>query len=251
MLKRSVVFIILFCLMLTPKVQAQGQGIIKECFDRFRSISMEREIILIEIKSGGAVKKKQLKRWTEFKGDQERVSIEFLAPETEKGTRLRIDRSPGKKDLIRIKKRSMIKRTISGERKSLSFAGTDFTYQDTCQMMGERISNYEYKVIGENQRRWLIEALPKDPEEAFYEKRVFHILKEGYVIGQVSYYQEGQLTKEQFNLKQVVADDGSAWRVGEIVMKNYLVGSSTRLKIIERRIEPFDTTAVFGKKFLE
>jgi len=52
-------------------------------------------------------------------------------------------------------------RCISTADQDKYFAGTNLTYEDTRQLMGERINSFTYRTITQDSQGWQIEALPK------------------------------------------------------------------------------------------
>jgi len=116
--------------------------------------------------------------------------IKFTLPGTDKGLSLLIWRDSVKRDVHWLKKPSLrnIRRVPIGE-ESNYFGGIDVTFEDLRQSVGERQTDFIYKLVESGANFWVIEAFPKKGVATGYAKRIFWIDKQ-FVLKKVEYYFE-------------------------------------------------------------
>jgi hypothetical protein len=61
-------------------------------------------------------------------------------------------------------------------------AETDLTYEDTRQLIGERVGDFEYRMTGRSGSGWTIEATAKPGVETAYGKRVIAIHRQNEYV---------------------------------------------------------------------
>ncbi|MGM0602316.1 MAG: outer membrane lipoprotein-sorting protein [Bacillota bacterium] len=124
-------------------------------------------------------------------------------------------------------------RRISGGQGEDSFMGTDFTYDD---MKSREIDDFVYELLKEEEFNgydcYVVEAVPKNPEEEQYAKTISWVTKDHYVPLKVKMYNKN--TKELFK-EMIVESDiekvSGIWTVYSTLMKNLDTGHSTRLYV--------------------
>lgn len=141
-------------------------------------------------------------------------------------------------------------RRISINDQTKYFAGTDFTYEDTRQLIGEQTKNYDYQLLEQSSEFWKIAAIPKSNVKTGYSKRVLWIDNK-FATTKIEYYIENnQLLKTQIN-RQIDFEENGLWRVNQVEIDNPFVGRRTFMKIINRKINSGLSQNIFTKKFLE
>lgn len=127
-------------------------------------------------------------------------------------------------------------RRISGGQGGDSFMGTDFTYDD---LKSREINDFEYELLREEEfngyQTYVVEALPKNPEEEQYAKTISWVTKDHYIPIRLEMYDKD--SKELFKLMTVDSEikkvDG-IWTAFAATMENLDTGHSTRLFIQQR-----------------
>lgn len=229
-----------------------AQEVVAKSWDLFRLAKEEKELVHVAVSyQGGRQEKKELTRWTMYeRSGEDKVTIRFSKPALDDGLMLLVWRHPGKSDDVWLKLPSFAQeRRISVSDQGKYFAETDLTYEDTRQLIGERVRDFEYRIIGKNGGGWTIEATAKPGVETAYGKRVFTI-DTGHVFRKIEYYSKGgSLIKTQTNA-QVRLDGNGRWRVDQVELDNHQMKRRTVMKIVERRIDQGISPEIFSRKFL-
>ncbi len=254
-MKRIMIFLllgILFASLAWAEGFTTARDVIEKSYEFYRQgAEVEFEKLRLEVKyEDGYSVNKELERWIKYNPKKEdKVFINFTAPEMDKGLKLLVHRRLSQSDLIWLKMPSMHRsRRISGQDEGKYFAETDLTYRDTAQLVGENTSDYKYSFVDSGDSKWVIEALPKPGITAVYDKRVF-FLNENYVIEKVLYYRHGQLGKIQLN-KDIVREDNGCWRSDSVVFINEFYSRVTNIKIPERKFTGFTNPPSFSRRDL-
>jgi outer membrane lipoprotein-sorting protein len=229
-----------------------AEEIIAETWRLYRQANNEKEKIEIIVHdSGGRIKEKVLTRWTKFSPNgEDKIVIKFSKPALDKGLGLLIWRSSlGDKQWLKLPSMRRVRKvSVSNQ---AYFANTDITYEDSRQLIGERIKDFNYRRLGEKKgRRWIIESVPKEGVSSGYSKRVFWIDQRTFAIIRIEYYgRRGDLIKvAQHNEIQI--ENNQRWRVNQVEIKNIILGRFTMIKIIERQINIDLSPSIFTKRFL-
>ena len=230
--------------------------VIDRSWQLYRAYQNEREEVEVTVKDeeGRREEKKSFTRWTLFDPEfNDKVTIKFTAPEDERGRGLLIHRQSAGQDLYWLKLPSrdrVMKYSVS--RQNQYFGGTDFTYEDTRRLVGERAEDFDCRFItGLTDRAdvWMIEMIPKSGVISTYGKRVFTLTKQ-FVIESVDYYDEqGQLVKIHGNFDVTVAENGS-WRVGQVKVLNQALKRVTIVTTTKREFNTRWAYNPFTKSFL-
>jgi hypothetical protein len=139
-------------------------------------------------------------------------------------------------------------RSISARDQSRNFAGTHFAFKDTAELVGEKTSDYSYKILDDKEDCWAIEALPRESKNSVYEKRIIWISKKTKAVAKIQYWKDGRVFKDLFNGSPVMK--GKLWRVNEILIKTF-DDEETRLKVIDRVFDPDGIERKFTRKFFQ
>ncbi|PTV93324.1 outer membrane lipoprotein-sorting protein [Halanaerobium saccharolyticum] len=127
-------------------------------------------------------------------------------------------------------------RRISGGQGSDSFMGTDFTYDD---LKSREIDNFEYELLREEEfngyQTYVVEAIPKSPEDEQYAKTISWITKEHFIPVKLEMYDKDseELSKVMTVDSEIKKVDG-IWTAFSTTMENLASGHSTRLYIQQR-----------------
>jgi len=223
--------------------------IVEESWDRFRSIGTEIETARIIVESDkGSKEEKSLIRWMRFDANNDGVSIELKSPKRIKGTKLQILRDL-KSSEIRLKLRRWSKDRPVADFPEKPFVNTDFTYKDTKELSGETITDYKYRIIGEDLKQWIVESLPKNLEEVVYEKRIIKISKETLAYLEIEYWNSGRVEKIQIN--KDFQFYGKAWRPNSVKIINKFLKRTTYFQVVKREANVKIPAWVFTKKFFQ
>lgn len=253
---KKLIAIAMFILFVTSghagAAEMTAQEVVSKSWDLFRQARDEKELVHVSVVyQDGRREEKELTRWTRYEpSGEDKVTIRFSKPALDDGLMLLVWRRPGKSDDVWLKLPSFAQeRRISTSDQGKYFAETDLTYEDTRQLIGERVRDFEYRMNGKSGGGWTIEATAKPGVETAYGKRIFTI-DAGYVFRRIEYYSKGgSLIKTQANTR-VKVDQGGRWRVDQVELENHLLKRKTTMKIVDRRLDQNISTEVFSKKFL-
>jgi hypothetical protein len=254
MTRIAIVFLVLASAII-PLVDCQAmtaEEIVAKSWKLFRQADTERELVALAIEyRDGRKEEKQLERWTKYSSTgEDRVTIRFSKPAIDNGLSLLIWRHADGSDDVWLKLPSLNQeRRISMRDQAKYFAETDFTYEDSRQLIGERIKDFNYRLVSEKDGVYIIEATPKANTESGYGKRIFHINTQ-WVFFRIEYYEKnGILIKVQNNGPFEIGQNGR-WRPRHLEMDNVLLKRKTVMDIRERNIDQNLSSEVFSRKFL-
>lgn len=229
-----------------------ARDMVEKSWAKFRVAKFEIEEADITVKyDDGRVEQKAYTRWIQYDpAGEDKVSIIFSAPANDKGLGLLTWRHKQGDDDQWLKLPSMKQvRRVSTSDQAKYFAGTDITYEDARQLIGERTDDFNYQILRKDGAATVIEAQPKAATKTIYGKRVVWI-DDKLAVARVEYYSpEGSLIKTQQN--GTIVEEKGCWRVNEAKMDNVLLKRSTVLKITKRRLDSDVPASVFTKTFLE
>ncbi len=195
-----------------------AQDVVAKSWELFRLAKDEKELVHVSVAyRDGRLEEKELTRWIRYeRSGEDKVTIRFSKPALDDGLMLLIWRHPGKSDDVWLKLPSFAQeRRISVSDQGKYFAETDLTYEDTRQLIGERVKDFEYRIIARSGGGWAIEATAKPGVETAYGKRVFTVNPQ-YVFTKIEYYAKGgSLIKTQTNAR-VKVDQNGRWRVDQV-----------------------------------
>ncbi len=211
-------------------------------------VEFEKMKIKVQYKEGYSVKK-ELERWIKYSPQKEdKIFINFTAPEMDKGLKLLVHRKR-QSDLIWLKLPSMHRsRRISGQDEGNFFAETDLTYRDTAQLIGENTRDYKYNFLDSNDAEWVIEALPKESITSIYDKRIFYLNKK-YIVEKILYYRHEEICKTQLN-KKIIQESNGRWRSNLIVFTNEFHKRKSIIKVLKRKSKDFVNLPTFSQRDL-
>ncbi|OPY17302.1 MAG: hypothetical protein A4E69_00034 [Syntrophus sp. PtaB.Bin138] len=226
--------------------------IVAKSWDLFRLAKDERELVRVSVAyHDGRREEKELTRWTLYEpSGEDKVAIRFSKPALDDGLMLLVWRHPGKSDDVWLKLPSFAQeRRVSTSDQGKYFAETDLTYEDTRQLIGERIGDFEYRMTGRSGSGWTIEATAKPGVDTAYGKRVFAI-DPRYVFTKIEYYAKGGTPIKTQTNTRVTVDRRGRWRVDQVELDNHLLKRKTTMKIVERKVDQNISPEVFSRKFL-
>lgn len=229
-----------------------AENVVARGWKAYRQADNEKEVILVTIEyKDGRRDEKQFTRWTKYDPvGEDKVMIRFSKPAIDEGLGLLIWRHPDKGDDLWLKLPSFNQeRRISVADQTKYFAETDFTYEDSRQLVGERTKDFTYGFLGQKDGVRIVEAVPKSGVETGYGKRIFHINPDRVFLRIEYYAKNGNLIKIQTN-SQIDIGEGGRWRVRQINIENVLLGRKTMMKVTDRAINTNLSSEVFSRKFL-
>lgn len=230
-----------------------AEKIIARSWQLYRQASTEKESIEVEIiQNQGRRESKSLTRWTKFNpSGEDKVTVVFSKPVMDDGLGLLTWRHPGKQDDQWLKLPSMDKvRRISVSDQDKYFAGTDFTYEDLRQLTGERLPDFTYETIKQEDNQTVISAVPRLGVETGYGKRIFWV-NSAFVIVKMEYYSKGGLLLKSQTNSRITTHKGGTWRAEQVEVKNLMLNRQTAMRVIERVLNPTLTRDIFSVRFLE
>jgi hypothetical protein len=210
-----------------PLLAQDARQIVEESQRRGRSNSQRYEGVLEVVAANNKVSKKS---WTSLRigsyGNSKAV-IRFSAPAEVKGVALLVVNHPDRASDQWMWTPSIQRdRRIALQDRSTRFFGTDFSFED----LEERdVNQYEYKLLGEEDGSWKIEARPKESKSSQYEYTRIWIRKDNYVPVQYENFVKEQLLRR---LKQSdIANVQGIWTARTLEMEDLRRKSRTILRI--------------------
>ena len=121
-------------------------------------------------------------------------------------------------------------RRIAGRKRSGSFMGSEFTYEDIA---AQHVDKYEYRFLGidtlAGRLTYRIERRPKDPDSGYRSQTVWFD-RETYRPVQVHYYDANDVLLKTLRLTGYQKYLGRWWRPDVMEMVNHQTGKSTVLR---------------------
>jgi hypothetical protein len=218
--------LLLFAIAL-PLLAQDARQIVEESQRRGRANSQRYEGVLEVIGANNKVSKKS---WTSLRigsyGNSKGV-IRFSAPAEVKGVALLVVNHPDRASDQWMWTPSIQRdRRIALQDRSTRFFGTDFSFED----LEERdVNQYDYKLLGEEDGCWKIEARPKESKSSQYDYSRIWIRKDNYVPAQYENFVKDQLVRR---LKQSdIANVQGIWTARTMEMEDLRRKSRTILRI--------------------
>jgi hypothetical protein len=232
--------------------EATPAQVVAKSWKLYRQAENEKEDVVVTVEyKDGRKDEKQLTRWIKYDpSGEDKVMIKFSKPAIDEGLGLLIWRHPDKGDDVWLKLPSLSQeRRISVADQTKYFAETDFTYEDSRQLIGERIKDFVYRFLEHKDGVRVIEAVPKPGAETGYGKRVLHINPQWVFLKAEYYGKNGGLLKIQTN-SQIDLGEGGRWRIKQTEVDNFLLKRKTIMVVTDRKIDTNLSAEVFSRKFL-
>ncbi len=189
--------------------------------------------------------------------EEQKSLIRFIKPEDAKGIGLLVHEH-SLKDTDRWIYLPALKksRRIASNKKSDTFMGSDFTYED---LENERIQNNSYQYLGdtliEGMLCYKIESKPKTDEEiknSGYSKRNLYVNHKNNMILRVEYFdKKGEYFKKQTLSDIIYMEKYGKWRTHKMEMENIKTGHKTVLIFKNFKINEGIIDDLFTIRYLE
>lgn len=230
------------------------EHIVAKSWQLYRQTPDEKETIEVVVSyRDGRQDTKTLTRWIKYDpdGEEDKIAVKFHKPAMDEGLGLLTWRHAQKNadQWLKLPSLERVRRISSGEQDKY-FAGTDLTYEDLRQLIGERTRDFAYRLIRREGEQSVIEVLPNNGTETGYNRRVVWIDNK-FVFHKMEYYgKEGKLLKIQMN-KDITRLDNGLWRTDSIDVNNLLLNRRTSLRVLDRQLNGNLSAEIFSVKFLE
>ena len=184
---------------------------------------------------------KSLVRWTRFSSEGDKVRVQFTEPALDKGLGLLVVRQAqaagnGTQMWLRMPSWTQARR-LSGDRESRYFGGTDLTFEDNRQLLGEAVADFDYQLLAADPTGWRIEARPKPGVLSAYGKRIIQ-LTPALAVERIDYHDtQGRLLKVQRH-PQLQLEGSGRWRPLLVVIDNLQEDRRTVIEITQRQFDP-------------
>ncbi|MFA4872179.1 MAG: outer membrane lipoprotein-sorting protein [Patescibacteria group bacterium] len=247
---------VMFLFSATDKISAAeltAEQIMEKSWQLYRQLNTEQEFVSAIVKEeGGSSQAKAFIRWIKYDpAGEDKVVIKFTEPVLDKGLGLLTWRHVKSNDeqWLKFPSQNKVRRISLGDQGKY-FAGLDFTYEDARQLIGERISQFNYRLLEIRAGDYLIEARSKPGVDSAYGKRIFWIDKK-FAVNKIEYYDKNsKLIKTQENSEIKISDNG-LWRPDTVVITNKLLNRTTYARFTERQIDLGLSAETFSQRFLE
>lgn len=236
-------------LLAAPAMAVQEQNasaLVTEAWARYRNgVGTEQEQVRVRVSRGAQVAEtKTLTRWTRFQDQGERVLIKFSEPAADRGLGLLIAHDGERSSQMWLRMPSWGQaRKIAGDREARYFGGTDLSFEDNRQLLGEAVADFSYRLLRSDANGWQIEATPREAGSggvisgttSGYGKRLMQ-LAPTYAVTEIQYFDRNNaLIKVQRN-EDITVEPSGRWRAGRIAVDNTQEGSRSVFEITARRI---------------
>lgn len=193
------------------------------------------------IDKNGEVSRRVIEVWSEKYGDPaddlDKTVMVFHEPASVKNTRfLQVQNAEADDDQwIYLPALGRVRR-ISASQGGDSFMGSDFSYDD---LKSREIEDFTYQLLKEEKlgeyETYVVEAIPKNPEDEQYKKSVSWVTKKHFIPIKVEMYDKktGKLYK-RMTVKENIEKVNGIWTIFSTTMENLKSGHSTRLYIKSR-----------------
>lgn len=225
--------------------------LIAQSWSRYRS-GVQTELEQIQVRVERPQRPPELKslvRWTRFSSEGDKVKVQFKEPALDKGLGLLVlqpPRSAGTPAQMWLRMPSWTQaRRLSGDRESRYFGGTDLTFEDNRQLLGEAVADFDYQTLSAEPSGWRIEARPKATVHSGYGKRIIQ-LTSALAVERIDYHDpQGRLLKVQRH-PQLQVDASGRWRPLQVVIDNLQEDRRTVIDITQRQFDPGTAASRFN-----
>lgn len=216
-------------------------------------------ITLTVINKGGEISNRQILSATQ-RNEYERFDylIRFLAPEEIAGTTLLSkEKAQGEIDQYLYLPALKMVNAITGEARSNSFMGSDFTYED---LQRESTADYQYAYVGDTRigqrpvyKVVAVASAPGNRKITGYARRILFLDQGSLNILKVEFFDannvhEKTLEAFEFGSKEV---EGEAARPHRAVMSNHLKGTTSVMTLRKSRLNVPIRSEVFDPEQIE
>ncbi|MFP4491100.1 MAG: outer membrane lipoprotein-sorting protein [Spirochaetaceae bacterium] len=230
-----------------------GRQIAQNVYDRETGDSIHALVEMDLISSDGSVKGRILEGWgAGGDGDPSNMVLVFHRPSSVKGTRFLVKEREGGDDdqWIYLPSLDRVRRIASSEEDS-SFMGTDFTYGD---MQSRDVDEDTHELLREEKfagrNCYVVESVPKDPEDSQYSKRVQWVAQDIWVPLKTEFYDDRGEHLKTMTVKELEEIQGY-WTTMETRMENVQTGHATEMRVDKIRYNEDLKDSLFTTRFLE
>jgi outer membrane lipoprotein-sorting protein len=178
--------------------------------------------------------------------------VRFLSPASIDGTGFLYWQNEGRDDdqFIYLPALRRVRRIVTTQ-KDNRFVNTDYTYED---MQKRKVEKDNYNILGTERigdyECWVLESVPKDPEDSQYGKCVNWIVKDAYLPVKTEYYdREGRLEKV-YTARGLTRIDG-IWTVTQSEMRDLKREHRTLMRISGIKYNSNIPDSVFTRRYLQ
>lgn len=230
-----------------------GRTVAQNVYDRDTGDSVHALVNMHLIESDGSRKGRIVEGWgAEGTEGLSNMVIVFHRPASVKGTRFLVKERENRDDdqWIYLPALKRVRRIASSEEDS-SFMGTDFTYGD---MQSRKVEEDNHSLLREERfggrECYVIESVPKAPEDSQYSKRVQWVAKDIWVPLKAEFYD-----KQGAHLKTMVVEElekvQGYWTTMASRMENVQTGHATEITVDKLRYNEDLKDSLFTTRFLE
>ncbi len=228
-----------------------AEKLIAKSWELYRQTGNEKEQVAIAMDYyDGRKEEKALTRWTLYdKSSKDKTTTVFSKPAADNGLGMLIWRNQsGDEQWLKLPSLTNV-RKISVSDQGKYFGGTDITFEDARQLIGERVKDFNYRLSKDRGEIKTIEALPKPGIETAYGKRMIDINSKLSIVKIDFFDKNGQLIKTLTN-ENITVNKNGLWRADKMIIDNKLLKRKTLMTITDRQLNGKLPANVFTKDFL-
>lgn len=218
----------------------------------FSITNAQAEIELQVFKKGKVIRVRQAQIKIRHADGKKKLYIESFGPSAIVGTKfLSIEDQDGNTEqMVYLPGLRRIKRVVDRQRRR-SFMSTDFTYED-FDSWGVRNASWRRlkdKKVG-GQLCYVVEGIPKRPEDESYTKKIFWVHKQHLVIMRADFFGDAKRVAKRFSARRLKKQSGR-WFAANAVMATLAKKTETRLRMSRVDFERLLVEAEFNRQALE
>jgi outer membrane lipoprotein-sorting protein len=237
----------------SPAWSLDGREIAQNVYDRDTGDSVHVLVRMDLIESDGSVKNRIVEGWgTDTENDLSHMVLVFHRPASVQGTRFLVKERDERDDdqWIYLPALKRVRRIAASEEDS-SFMGTDFTYGD---MESREVDEDTHRLLREEsfggRECYVVQSVPKEPEDSQYSKRVQWVAKEIWVPMKAEFYDKNEKHLKTMTVQDLQKVQGY-WTTMKTRMKNVQSGHATEVTVDKIRYNEEMKDSLFTTRFLE
>ncbi len=204
-----------------------------------QGVSTEQEHMQVRVtRPGQAPEVKTLTRWCRLSPEGDKVLVRFSAPAADKGLGLLIVRAPQRDTQMWMRQPSWTQaRRIAADREGRPFGGTDLSFEDNRQLLGEAVADFQYRILAQEGSGWLIEALPREGVTSAYGMRHIRLTPQ-HAVAEIRYFDRQMRPLKTQRHDGLDVAPGGRWRARSITIDHHQDPSQTVLEVVQRQLNP-------------
>ena len=239
------------CLCIRPATAIDGVQIAQKVADRDDGQDASSKIRMLLIDKNGRKRFRGLITVVKRYGDVSKSYMRFTSPADIEGTAFLTWENKNSDDdqFLYLPALQRVRRIVSSQ-KSNRFVNTDYTYED---LQSREVEQDTHTILKEekidNHDCWVLESIPKSPDDSQYGKRIIWIVKEIYLPIKTEFYDKRDRLCKILTGKKIQKIDG-IWTILDAQMKDLKKRHRTLMKTDEIHYNRDVPDEIFTKGYM-